>query len=145
MFPLYHSDCYGVCGIYCSLSIWIFDVMDKKEFESVVSEMKQYARLVVENVKLQFAEGVSLLLAEVFSSLVAVLFSLAAVFLVILAVVWWLTVYLGFALAAVIVALLLLMLSVAAYLVCRRLFADMFAGSVCRIFFPKDDGQEDGE
>lgn len=119
--------------------------MEKKEFDSVVSELKQYAQLIVENVKLQFAEGLSLLLAEVFSSFVAVLFSLAAVFLVILAAVWWLTVYLGFALAAVIVALLLFMLSVSVYLVCRRLFADMFVRSVCRILFPKDDGQEDGE
>ena len=106
--------------------------------KSFYSQIKEFAGLFLEDGKLFLVESVSLLLGEFFALMLIAVFILLALFFILLSVVWLLSLYMGFPLAALVVALLLLSLCVLVYIVRRQLFVNVVVGRLCAVLFTQN-------
>ena len=106
--------------------------------EGLFSQLKELFALIVDEGKLRFVESASLLVAELLAFLLVAALLLVALFLLLLGGVWLLSLYVGFPLAALLVAVKLLLLCAFLYAMRRRLFVNCVVARLCTVFFAQD-------
>ena len=119
----------------------IFDstMNEKSGLEDIVVQIKQFFALLVDEGKLFLVESVSLLVAEFLVLLVVGVLLLVAFMLLILAIVWTLSMYVGFPMAAFLVSVKLLLLCMVVYSMRRRFFVDSIVARLCAVLFACDE------
>ena len=115
-------------------------IMDNAEnADSLELKIKEFMHLLIKDGKLMLIEAFSLVAADFFAFVLILFFATAALFFVLLAVVWLLSFYLGFPVAMLAVALLLLLLCAVVYIMRNRLFVNIIVGRLCSIFLKDDE------
>lgn len=134
---------YGaVVDFYVLFNILYSTMNEKSGLENMVAQIKQLFVLLVDEGKLFFIESVSLIVAEFLALLIVGVLLLVLFSLVLLAIVWLLSMYVGFPMAAFLVSVKLLLLCVIVYSMRRRLFVNSIVARLCAVLFACD---EDGK
>lgn len=106
--------------------------------EGLLSQLKELFALIVDEGKLCFVEGVSLLVAELLALLLVAALLFVALSLLLLGGVWLLSLYVGFPLAALLVAVKLLLLCAFVYAMRQRLFVNCVVARLCTVLFAQN-------
>lgn len=115
----------------------------KENFDKLSDGAQQYIDLKVDNIKLHIVENMSLFCSDLLSRAVVGLFAIMALFFAMIAVVLFFAMYVGLLYAFLIVAGILLLVGALFYFFRKSIFANVMVGRFCRMFFPKNDVEDE--
>lgn len=112
------------------------------KFDNLSESAREFLDAKIDSLKLKAVESLALLSGEIVVAVVLAFLLIGACMFFLLALLVALATVVGFMYSCLIVGAVLLLLSTAVYLYGRQLFADMFVGRFCRIFFLIDGEDE---
>ena len=112
------------------------------DFDNLTESLRELASAKLDSVKLYAVESLALLSGEMVTALLLVLLLAGAAMFFLLALLVALSAVVGLLYACLIVGGLLLLVAGFVVLRGRRLFADMFVGRFCKLFFSSYDNNE---
>ena len=114
-----------------------------EKFENLLHDVRKYAELKIDSIKLQAVENISQLLSDIFSiAIIFFLLFISAEFLL-TALMLVIAQYIGLLLAAFSVGATTLLLALYVYYKRKTLFRNIFVGRFCKIFFNKNSTHDE--
>ena len=104
-------------------------------FDKVTNSLREYARIKSEEIKLRCVESLSLVASDILSMLIVVLLSALALIFVIFAILILIAQYIGIFYSLLVVGGVLALMAFVVFLFRKELFANLFVGRFCKMFF----------
>lgn len=111
----------------------------KQNFERLTDETREYINLHVDCIKLYIIEALSLFASDLFSRTLFFMFLFLSLIFLLVALMFFMSASVGIIFSAIIVSFILLSVAFLVYINRKRLFANIMVSSLCKIFFPKND------
>lgn len=111
----------------------------KQNLGRLTDETSEYVNLRIESTKLYMVETISLFASTLISRILFFVFLTISFIFMLVALMLFLSTIVGYVVSSLLVSLLLLVVAIMVYANRKRMFGDMMVNSLCRIFFPKSD------
>ncbi len=111
----------------------------KQNFERLTDETREYINLRIDSTKLYMIEALSLLVGNLLSHTLFFVFLFITLIFMLAALMFLLSTIVGFMFSALIVSFISLGIGIIIYMNRKKLFADIMVNSLCKLFFPKNE------
>jgi len=111
----------------------------KQNFDRLSDETREYINLRIDSTKLYIVEMLSQFASDMLSRIVFFIFMFLSFLFLLVAVMFLLARAIGLVSSAFVIALTLLLVGAVVYFTRKLLFTNIMIGRLCRMFFPKND------